>query len=819
VGPAAPPTRYPPVVYSRGHATAEHDHHDDPPTSGSALSSMAFSATLHCLTGCALGEITGMVIGTALGFHDAGTIVLAFLFGCTLTSLPLLRASLTLAVVVPVALAVDTLSIAMMEVIDNMIMVGVPGAMDAGLGDVLFWGSLSFALVAAGVAGTVAMTAVQTAVAKARGQEASTTPAEVAKRIIRGVFQGEVSEERTELFNNVMHWSYGTSWGRSTAWCKGPWAAARPSTERCSGWACGRPASWSCRPCSSPLRYGSTRRLSWGSKSATTSSTDLVQQRRTRSWTADHGHSQEGLPRRVDARYTAAPMNRLAPRALASVLVAVAVAVPVAGCGSNEEKAASPLDNALGFVPADSPLVISFQTDPRGGQFRAAKRIVEKFPFAAQIEQQLQNRLRSQSVDYQRDLKPLLGNEFVVGASNVQSIVDNNSNDKDFVGAIQAKDGKKLEQAVKKEKAKEDGEKDGAKIYKGKDGSPFAIKDDVLVVAGTRALLDKALANRGSGDRFTEEDFDKGTEGLPKDAAVRFFTDLQKVIAADPDTADARKVKWVKALRDFGLSASVVDDKVEVDFNLATDPKGLTEDDLPLAAGGQSPEVIKQAGRIGFGLRDLGQIVKFGESAAQATDPAQFGSYEQTKAQVERQLDIDIQKDVLDQLDGDASISATPEGDGPAAKVAVKDPGAFKATLAKVTKALPAIIRNSSGTTPKIKRSGGLYSATTATGKIAYGMVGDSFVLSDTAAAARMIASAPTERVPGGKGSVAIQADAEGLVKRALSRLSGSQLGGQKAGLAAVLGGALFTGPLGDLTGSAEAETDGVSGKVSLGFD
>lgn len=477
-------------------------------------------------------------------------------------------------------------------------------------------------------------------------------------------------------------------------------------------------------------------------------------------------------------------MNRPAPRALASILVAVAVGLPVAGCGSNDE-AASPLDNALGFVPADSPLVISFETDPRGGQFSAGKRIVEKFPFAAQIEQQLQNRLRSQSVDYQRDLKPLLGNEFVVGASNVKSIVDSNSNDKDFVGAIQAKDGKKLEQAVKKEKAKEDGEKDGAKIYKGKDGSPFAIKDDVLVVAGTRALLDKALANRGSGDRFTEGDFDKGTEGLRKDAAVRLFTDLQKVIAADPDTADARKVKWVQALRDFGLSASVVDDKVEVDFNLATDPKGLTEDDLPLAAGGQSPEVIKQAGRIGFGLRDLGQIVKFGESAAQATDPAQFGSYEQTKAQVERQLDIDIQKDVLDQLDGDASISATPEGDGPAAKVAVKDPGAFKATLAKVTKALPAIIRDSSGITPKIKRSGGLYSATTATGKIAYGMVGDSFVLSDTAAAARMIASAPTEKAPGGKGSVAIQADAEGLAKRALSRLSGSQLGGQRAGLAA----------------------------------
>lgn len=125
------------------------------PTFGSALTAMAFSATLHCLTGCALGEIAGMIIGTAMGFSDAGTVVLsvalAFLFGYSLTSLPLLRAGMALATVIPIALAVDTLSIATMEVIDNAIMVGVPGAMEAGLGDVLFWGSLSFALAVAGV--------------------------------------------------------------------------------------------------------------------------------------------------------------------------------------------------------------------------------------------------------------------------------------------------------------------------------------------------------------------------------------------------------------------------------------------------------------------------------------------------------------------------------------------------------------------------------------------------------------------------------------------------------------------------------------------
>jgi hypothetical protein len=115
---------------------------------------MALSATLHCLTGCAIGEVLGVVIGTALGWSDAATIALAiflaFVFGYSLTSLPLLRGGLALAAVIPIALASDTLSIAVMEIVDNAIILVIPGAMEAGLDDVLFWGALSFALFVAG---------------------------------------------------------------------------------------------------------------------------------------------------------------------------------------------------------------------------------------------------------------------------------------------------------------------------------------------------------------------------------------------------------------------------------------------------------------------------------------------------------------------------------------------------------------------------------------------------------------------------------------------------------------------------------------------
>jgi hypothetical protein len=127
-----------------------HDHihggADEPTNQVAAapeLNRLATSATNHCLTGCVIGEVTGMTIATALGWGDVASIVLAvalaFLFGYSLTSLPLLRARLALAAIVPIALAADTVSIAIMELIDNLAMVLVPGAMEAGLGDARFW--------------------------------------------------------------------------------------------------------------------------------------------------------------------------------------------------------------------------------------------------------------------------------------------------------------------------------------------------------------------------------------------------------------------------------------------------------------------------------------------------------------------------------------------------------------------------------------------------------------------------------------------------------------------------------------------------------
>lgn len=132
----------------------EHSGHDA--TRRESLNKLAFSATVHCLTGCAIGEVLGMVIGTAAGLSNLATIalavVLAFIFGYAMTVVPLYRAGLAWRRILPLAFAADTASITVMEIVDNAIMLLIPGAMDAQLSDAKFWLSLAVPLAIAGLA-------------------------------------------------------------------------------------------------------------------------------------------------------------------------------------------------------------------------------------------------------------------------------------------------------------------------------------------------------------------------------------------------------------------------------------------------------------------------------------------------------------------------------------------------------------------------------------------------------------------------------------------------------------------------------------------
>lgn len=133
--------------------TTTHPHASHTHAAAGSSWSVAARATLHCLVGCAIGEVLGLVIGTALGLSTAATIALAitlaFVFGYALTLTPVLRSGVALKAALAVTLAADTVSITVMEVVDNSVMLVIPGAMDAGLGSALFWGALAFSLAVA----------------------------------------------------------------------------------------------------------------------------------------------------------------------------------------------------------------------------------------------------------------------------------------------------------------------------------------------------------------------------------------------------------------------------------------------------------------------------------------------------------------------------------------------------------------------------------------------------------------------------------------------------------------------------------------------
>jgi len=489
--------------------------------------------------------------------------------------------------------------------------------------------------------------------------------------------------------------------------------------------------------------------------------------------------------------------------------VACASLLAVGGCGGGSAgDAASPLDNALGYLPKDAPLVASIDTDVEGSQFDAIGKIIDKFPFGDSVKDAVKEIVEDQGGDY-KDIEPLLGNEFVVGATDVNSLTG--SDNSDFIGAVQAKDEAKLEKAVKADKAKKDGEKNGAQLYKDDDGDSFAIKDDVLVVAGSKKLLESALEQREGDDRLTEDTFDEATEDLPKDALLRVGGDLQKLLASDPDTKEARRVKWVNALRTFGVTVSFENDEANVGFRLNTDSGQLTEKDLPIAAGSGSPSVVDRAGEIAAGVKDPTQIIDFAEDAAQAIDPGGFGDYAQAKRTIEEQLDLDIEKDLLDQLEGDLSISFAANGKY-GARAQVKDPEAFERTLAKLGKVLPDVAESAVGESvgyAKPKSGGDFYALSTADGdSVAYGVVDGVFVLANDPRMAGRLSSEDTKAVSGAAGSVVVNADAAQLVRQILGQVGG---GG--------LAGALVTGPLGDLTGSMSAERSGITGNFKLDFE
>jgi hypothetical protein len=482
------------------------------------------------------------------------------------------------------------------------------------------------------------------------------------------------------------------------------------------------------------------------------------------------------------------------------IVAALTAALIAAGCGSTSSGGAT--GDALSFMPKDAPVVATVDTDPNGDQWKQVNKLLAKFPFAGQVKAQAKQGFnQSSKLDFDKDVKPLLGNDLVFIVPTVQALRANNT---PVVFALKAKDQGKASDFIKND-ANKVSSFEGTDIYKELGNTYLALKDGVLVFAQSAPDLQAALKRHGGSDHMTQADLDTRLAGLSGDALLKAGVNVEQVIAQSPDPSarQARKIPWVGALRTVGVSFAAKPDGFDEQFK-ATTEGSLSPEQLPLASGSQSAPVVRRANDIGFGLRNLAQTIKFGEAAMQATDPKGYATYRQRKQRLGKVLGINLDRDVISQFQGDASLSVGLDG-GFAVRSSLRDPAAFRATLKKAAPKLTKAAKGEHVGVAVPSKPNGFSALATASGKkYVFAVIGDKFVLATDAARAGQFAAQSAAPVPGAKGSLVMAMDTRSIANQIA----------QKQGQSAAAG--LLTAALGDFIGSVESEASGLTGSFKL---
>ena len=475
----------------------------------------------------------------------------------------------------------------------------------------------------------------------------------------------------------------------------------------------------------------------------------------------------------------------------------VLLALVAAGCGS--DSSGGGLETALRYVPKDAPLVVAVDTDPKGKQWKQVEKLLGKFPFGGQVKQQLKARFEaSSSVDYDKDVKPLLGNDFVFAITSATGLREGAKTA--YLVAWKVKDVDTAERLVKKGETKV-GSASGADIYRSADGSGFTAIDGSTIVSAQGEDALKAALKRSDGDHMSESDFENALGDLPNDSLVRVTGDLEAILAGNPGATSARQVKWIAALRTFGYVITAEKDGISTAFDLKTDSDGLTDADLPIAAGDEAPPVVRRAGEIGFGFRDLTHGNDFFTKVLKASDPAGYSRYLGLRARVLKQFGIKDVSELTDQLTGNATVSVALYSQF-GLRSDLRDPAAARTTFKKLASGLA---KRTHGTLSTVAVGGDrLYKVVASGGTLVLGVVGKSLIAAPNEERAQQIAVQSPSKVAGAKGSIVMVSDA-----RALANAIAQQQG---RGTAAQI----VTGALGDLVGWVSISTSDLEGKLKL---
>ena len=468
----------------------------------------------------------------------------------------------------------------------------------------------------------------------------------------------------------------------------------------------------------------------------------------------------------------------------------------LAACGSSSSSSAaagSPLTTALSYLPANSPLVMTLATDPSSGAVKNANALLAKFQLAGFLESALKEKLELEGINYDTDIRPLLGNPVVLGTSDPTLSGSNPP----FVAAWVTKDAGALSALVQKKGAgaQKIGTHDGSTIYKFSSGV-LAVDGPTAVIADTSSQLDAALDRHADNTGMTQSAYSRETAGLPSAPLFEVFGDLRETLSM-PKEASARRIPWVAALDGYAVAFTAGSTGLQLDYRLDTAGQPVAPAQLPIAAGTSPPTLIANAAGS-FGLRDPAQLIAFVESAEQATSPAAYARFLKAAASIRAKTGVDVNS-LPSQLSGDL-ISAS-QGHTDLVRVGVSNPAAVSAAFAK----LQAHVHSLSPKLSATPIGAGFYALKEGSSKtFDVGVVGNQIVAGNaTPAALRQFAAEPTAPAAGAQGALAFRVS----LQQAL-RLTGGLLHSPQA--------TLVLSQLGDLTGWLAASPNAMTGSATL---
>lgn len=471
--------------------------------------------------------------------------------------------------------------------------------------------------------------------------------------------------------------------------------------------------------------------------------------------------------------------------ALGSALVLVSLLV--AGCGGGSGGEPGSLDGTLGYFPEDAGIVIVVNTDLDSDQLeRLDRKIIRPENEGEGLEDLLREVVEDARLSWDEDVKPLLGNPLVIGTQSSVELTG-------ISAAIQTRDAGKLRALAEKfPGASSEGEAHGAQLYVADGEIAFAVEDDYLIIAQNLDTLNRALEQHDQDDGLTEAKLEESLPEAADEALLRARGDIRTIedffgLSREvPEVERLFTLPWFSALRTVGVAASFPDDEhLLVHASLNTDSGELSEDDLPLATGEESPEVVSRADEIVSANRDQSRTTVFLLRAAQAAFPN--SRFIQAVEELEQDLGVDFEDEILRQFDGPSASALSFDGRSFAARSAVRDPDTLREQLRVLAPRLPDLVQGLEGlrsqglalllllapdaiasTQPlqgvQVELPQGpddLYHVSGLTGDgpsdLYFGLVGDVFVIASDEERAFAIAEESTEPVDGAQGAAVVR--------------------------------------------------------------